>query len=208
MKLLYEQLSTNAIFMVAVYACTAITLIYLLMFTQGTMIILDCYAIQGKQKSDAENRISIISVCANVLVVIAALSVGAISNRVKLWKMLLLLKLIVVIFFSLMLYDMNDDVCNLSILFDISYIVLIGCEGTGYMVCTTMIARQVNEQTRGTMFAFRSVFASIFFTAFNGSAGVLYDKVSKREPFLIVFGLNCLSFIIVMSFGLAGKINL
>lgn len=81
----------------------------------------------------------------------------------------------------MLIYDLNvnADTCNLSVLFDIGYICLIGCEGCIYLTATTLLAKLVNKRTRGTMFAFRGWVGSIFTLIYNGSSGYLYDHVSK-----------------------------
>lgn len=75
------------------------------------------------------------------------------------------------------------------------------------MASKGLLSKLVNKRTRGTMFAFRGFFSSIFMTTFNGTAGYLYDNVSKREPFLIVAGVSAATYVLILSFGFTGKIR-
>lgn len=148
---------------------------------------------------------------ANILTFVCVLTVGPLSDKFKMHKMMTLVNIVVIISFLPAWYDLNkfdkDDTHCLGWYFDVGFVLIMGVPVCSFMLSITMIAKLCNEKTRGTMFTFNGLCGSISILLFQWMSGYLFDNVSIQIPFLIGFGSQVVYAILCLLFGSMGKLN-
>ncbi len=76
------------------------------------------------------------------------------------------------------------------------------------MLSNTILAKICNQNTRGTMFGFNSVFGSIGILILEGIGGHLYENVSRQGPFLFGYFSYVVFTIVTFCLGIAGKLRI
>ena len=151
----------------------------------STFLVKDVYQAQGKSNKEADEHLSILFLVTNSLCLVISLLFGWISDRVKIYKTILLTNIGILASGFMMLYAIYSGQGKaLSILFYLGFVLTMVIRCLQFMTAVNLISRITSDQTRGTMFAFNGIMASIGITVLQGCGGYFYTNVSKAAPFL------------------------
>jgi hypothetical protein len=75
----------------------------------GTIMMTEVYEQRGLTKQDAENHLSTLNLFANVLALVSVLFFGYLSRVVALSKLLVFISVLILSFYSLLLYDILNE---------------------------------------------------------------------------------------------------
>jgi MFS family permease len=134
------------------------------------------------------------------------LSVGYLSDRVKIYKLIFVISLIIVTGAWLIVYDIWNSP-DITKTFDLGFVMCQGFHPTVFMLCVTTISKSCGEKTRGSMFFLNGTIGSIAILLFQMVGGPLFDKKSENWPFIIgCVSLN-LFMVLAVFLGIMGKLK-
>ena len=114
------------------------------------------------------------------------LSLGYLSDKLKIYVLLQIVTLFATLGAGTIVYDINYNE-NLTVLFDIGFIIVNGFHPALFMLCITTMAKSCGESTRGSMFFLNGCIGSIGILLIQLVGGKLFDEYSHNWPFIIGF---------------------
>jgi hypothetical protein len=120
---LWRELKTDAGFVMSITGTTSAKILAICVTQFGTILVSDSYESQGLPDSDAQDHLSTLFLVGNLISMFMTLSLGFLSDRVKIYVLITLLNILVVSASALIIYDIytNDYI---TYLFDIGFIVI------------------------------------------------------------------------------------
>lgn len=96
----------------------------------------------------------------------------------------------------------------MNLLFDVSFVLILA-----FMSCTSILylivlAKVLDERTRGTMFSICGTLGSIGVLIFQSVGGYLFDNVSLVGPFIFCFVCYVIFAILTLILGIMGKLKI
>ena len=146
--------------------------------TFGTYYVTDAYLLKGLTKRDAEDHQSQLLLIANIISLISVLFLGYVSDKIQsnqLWKLLSIVNIVTIIFYSLMMVDMSvHHYQDFSSMYDIGLVGAASMHTLTFVLYMIILSKVCNKQTRGTIFAVNGFISSTGVMIFQGAAGALY----------------------------------
>ena len=96
----------------------------------------------------------------NSLSCVCALTTGAISDKTKMHKLLIVFMICILALCLLMIREIDNGIANLGLTFDICMILSIGLGAGLYLLKAAIFWKLVSPLARGSMFCFADVVAS------------------------------------------------
>lgn len=76
----------------------------------------------GKSKKDARNHLSLLFLLGNLISMVSCLAIGFLSDRIKIYKLMNLLNVVMTALLGMIVYDIaNDELQDLGLFFDIGF---------------------------------------------------------------------------------------
>ena len=151
---------------------------------------------------------SYLGLAGNLISLFFILTIGFVSDRFQVWKLLSIMSFVVFVFYlMLMLQIWLYDGTQVGILYDVGYSMARGTYVVLYMLSITLLSKIVSAQSRGTMFSVNAFLNGVLIIAYDGIGGVLFSRVNKISPFLIAFSLLVIFMICTLVVGFMGKLR-
>lgn len=136
------------------------------------------------------------------------LSVGLLSDKMKLWKIMVALSIIELASFLLLIACIwHPETTKVDFLFDLSFSVANGMVIPQFMLYLILLSKIVGEETRGTMFSLNGLFGSLLIVTLDGLGGYLFSHHSKKDPFILVGVINLVFIVLLFTLAFSGKIK-
>eukprot|EP00347_Sterkiella_histriomuscorum_P002032 403369737 len=156
----------------------------------------------GESQDYADDAVSWLMLVSNVLVIPTALILGILSDKFKIWKLMLAVIVLLIIFELIFIIPKGNEVT----LF-IGFIGALTAQIDAYLLSITMLSKIVSKESRGTLFGAFSLVGSIGVLFINKMGGHLYSNVDKLWPFIIILISFSLNFVIVIVLAMLGKLR-
>jgi len=213
LSILKTELSTHADFSVAILGGTVVKIESIALNQYGTLLISDSYAARGLPESEATNQardhLSILFLIANLITMVSCILLGYLSDRVKIYKLMMIVNFFVVLFMVLLVYDVaKNPLEDLGLVFDIGFTLALGTHVCTFMLCITSMAKLCSANTRGSMFALNGLAGSTGILILQAVGGHLYDRVSKDWPFQIALWSYVTYSVVTLTLTCMGKLKI
>ena len=126
----------------------------------GTLAITKNFKDRGLTKGDAQQHLSLIFLIGNSLSCVGALTTGAFSDKIKIYKLLIVFMFCMMTLCLLMIHEINNGIEHLGQKFDIYMILSLGLGSSLILLKAAIFWKLVSPLARGSMFCFSGVVAS------------------------------------------------
>lgn len=196
--------------LVAIYACMTSKITIIISSTFVALVVqynyMNDHTIPDpvERANKAKSLMGLLYLIGNVLSVPSAFLFGYLSDRFVIWPQLLANIIIACVSLFLFIYSM--DTINLILI--ISFEGLYIANSNIFLLSVVLLSKVAHPENRGMLFGAYALIGSIALAAFNGFAGILFDKEDGHWwPFGIDLGIFAVYLLMCGGLGIAGKLR-
>ena len=157
-KTILKEYFSNGGYLVSTLTSLSMKVLLIANIQFGTLLVKQIMDENGHSVTEAEDLLSWINLASNLLGLVISFSMGLLSDKIAIYKLMTFINIIVLSTWYLIWVDISQD--KIGYFYIAGFILSSSTLHTSALLGSILLGKICNENTRGTMFGFNGVFGS------------------------------------------------